>query len=232
MVKSVKRSSNFYLKYWESSVKKNQYYILILCCCRNPLVVHRHKLNIGPWWHWYVSVHTLNDCITLPKSSSWGNAAQFLPKSMLHSHSKSTHFKCALNTHRDVWFFGFFFKPWKFHKGGNTFLIRMKYVLRGTHWTVCANFLHPLLKCLYCLKPSLYSIHLETSVIWLQVIHTILASACGVEEESEYSNKCWRNYTDLKSSMEITSFMCWRTNWYNLAEGIFWSPLCTPSSCA
>lgn len=55
----------------------------------------------------------------------------------------------------------------------------MKRVLRGTHWTACANFLHPILKCVCYLKPSFYksSIHLETSVIWLQVINTILGSA-------------------------------------------------------
>lgn len=154
---------------------------------------------------WYVSVYTLNDWITLPRISSWGNAAQFLPKSMLHSHSKSMHFKCVLNIHKEVSLFFFLKKPWRLLKGGNTFLIQMKHVLRGTHWIACANFLHPVLKCVCWLK-SFYesSMHLEASLVWLQVINTILGSTwAGMEGKSEYSNRSCRNCTDLKSNMEL-----------------------------
>lgn len=123
----------------------------------------------------WVCIHS---CSTLTRSSSWGNA-QFLPKIVLQSRSKSTHFKCVLNIHRELCFFLKSF--WKLPKWGTTFLIHMKRVLKGTHWTAYANFLHPVLKCVHCVKPSFYKsiIHLETSVIWLQVINSILASTWG-----------------------------------------------------
>lgn len=94
----------------------------------------------------------------------------------------------------------------------------MKRVLRVTHWTVCANFIHPVLKCVCGLKPSFYkpSVHFKTSVIWLQVINTVLASTWG---------GAWRGNQSIVIGIgEITQiwspawnhfFMCWRidTNW-------------------
>lgn len=115
----------------------------------------------------------------------------------------------------------------------------MKHVLGGTCWTVSANFLHPLLKSVHCasLKSSFYksSIHLETLLSsdyrWL---NTILASAWGGR-----GAVCVNTAAAIWEITPISSPAChqlhssthWRIAWYILAEDIFWSSLCIPSSC-